>query len=177
MKKAIAVDGATTSHGGIIKATQNKSSTDGRYWLREDDGLLCPKCGVWSSIIRSNTFINVHGKYVAMVGDKLTCGAVITEPMQNRTFAGDNSQMIDNSYFNITDDLASATKQYKERFQLIDENTGFPLRQINYRIKLGEKIVAVGITDDDGYTKVIECDNMEEVEVEIGLIHGDDDGV
>ncbi|WP_019520827.1 PAAR domain-containing protein [Faucicola boevrei] len=177
MKKAIAVDGATTSHGGIIKATQNKSSTDGRYWLREDDGFLCPKCSVWSSIIRSNTFINVHGKYVAMVSDKLTCGAIITEPLQHRTFAGDNNQMIDNSYFNIADDLANTTKQYKERFQLIDDNTGLPLRQINYRIKLGEKIVAVGITDDDGYTKVIECDNMEQVEVEIGLTHGDDDAV
>lgn len=177
MSKAIAVEGATTSHGGVIKATQNKSSTDGCYWLREDDGFLCPKCGVWSSIIRSNTFINVHGKYVAMVGDKLTCGAVITEPMQNRTFADDNSQMIDNSYFNITDDLAGVTKKHKERFQLVDGGTGFVLRQINYRIKLGEKIVAVGITDDDGYTKVIECDNTEQVEVEMGLIHGDDDGI
>ncbi|WP_312971129.1 PAAR domain-containing protein [Acinetobacter gerneri] len=77
--KAMGVDGSTTSHGGVVKATQDTTKTDGKAWLREGDGFVCPKCKIWSTLIRNNITVSVHGKKAAVVGDTFTCGATLSQ--------------------------------------------------------------------------------------------------
>ncbi|MCH4245171.1 PAAR domain-containing protein [Acinetobacter gerneri] len=91
--KAMGVDGSTTSHGGIVKATQSTTKTDGKPWLRESDGFACPKCKTWSTLIRNNTTVSVHGKKAAVVGDKFTCGATL-EQAQSYTWVGSGSEAV-----------------------------------------------------------------------------------
>lgn len=82
MAKGFAINNSMTSHGGIIKATQQRTSQMGNLFLRADDGHYCPQCQCWSKIIKSHDHIIMDGKAVAYVDDLLTCGAKIL-PKQN----------------------------------------------------------------------------------------------
>lgn len=82
MAKGFAIHNAPTDHGGLIPATQFRDSQMGNAFVRAGDGHLCPKCKVWSTIIKSHDHVIIDGKPVAYVGDKLTCGATI-QPQQS----------------------------------------------------------------------------------------------
>lgn len=77
MAKAFAIHGSTTNHGGVVMATQMRSSQMGNLFLRAGDGFACPKCQCWSTLIKSNDHVIVDGKAVAYVGDKFSCGAIL----------------------------------------------------------------------------------------------------
>ena len=80
--KAFGINGSSTSHGGSIVATQQTTSEENIAFLRAGDGFYCPKCKCWSTLTPSNSLIIIHGKPVAFVGDKFTCGATLL-PKQN----------------------------------------------------------------------------------------------
>ena len=77
MAKGFAIHNSMTSHGGIIQATQQRTSQMGNSFLRAGDGHFCPKCKCWSKIIKSHDHIIMDGQPVAYVDDLLTCGAKI----------------------------------------------------------------------------------------------------
>jgi uncharacterized Zn-binding protein involved in type VI secretion len=82
MAKGFAIHNAPTDHGGLIPATQMRDSQMNNAFVRAGDGHFCPKCKVWSTIIKSHDHVIIDGKPVAYVGDKLTCGARI-QPQQS----------------------------------------------------------------------------------------------
>jgi uncharacterized Zn-binding protein involved in type VI secretion len=82
------ITSATTDHGGSIIATQQQAIANGMAFLRAGDGLMCPKCKVWSTLIMSNQNIIMFGKPVSFVGDKFTCGAIL---MPNQSLVGGQS--------------------------------------------------------------------------------------
>lgn len=90
MDKGFAIHNAPTDHGGVIPATQTKDSQMGNAFVRADDGHFCPKCKVWSTIIKSHDHVMIDGKPVAYVGDKLTCGATI-QPQQTHVVGDSGS--------------------------------------------------------------------------------------
>ena len=75
MAVGFAIHNSMTNHGGIIPATQMRSSQMGNLFLVAGDGHFCPKCKCWSTIIKSHDHIIFDGKAVAYAGDQLTCGA------------------------------------------------------------------------------------------------------
>ncbi len=77
MAKSFAVHMAPTNHGGMIPATQSRSSQQGNLFVRAGDGHMCPKCKCWSVVIKSHDHVIFDGKPVAYVGDSLSCGAKI----------------------------------------------------------------------------------------------------
>lgn len=77
MTKGFAIHNAPTDHGGLIPATQMRSSQQGNLFVRAGDGHYCPRCQCWSTVIKSHDHVIFDGKPVAYVGDKLTCGAKI----------------------------------------------------------------------------------------------------
>ncbi len=81
--KAFAIHGSSTDHGGAVNSTQMRSSQAGSLFLRAGDGFLCPKCNVWSTLIKSNDHVIFDGVAVAFVGDQFTCGAKLL-PQQNQ---------------------------------------------------------------------------------------------
>ena len=75
--KGFAIHNAPTDHGGIIPATQMRSSQMGNLFVVAGDGHFCPKCKCWSKVLKSHDHVLFDGKAVAYAGDKLSCGARI----------------------------------------------------------------------------------------------------
>ncbi|KAF5276904.1 hypothetical protein FQR65_LT16129 [Abscondita terminalis] len=77
MTKGFAINNSMTNHGGIIQATQQRTSQMGNLFLRAGDGHFCPKCKCWSTIQASHNHFIMDGEPVAYVDDLLSCGAKI----------------------------------------------------------------------------------------------------
>jgi predicted chitinase/uncharacterized Zn-binding protein involved in type VI secretion len=77
MAKSFAINNSMTNHGGIIQATQQRTSQMGNLFLCAGDGHFCPKCKCWSTIQASHNHIIMDGKPVAYADDLLSCGAKI----------------------------------------------------------------------------------------------------
>ena len=168
--KPIGVDGSTTSHGGTVKATQSRSSTDGKHWLVEGDGFECPKCKTWSTLIRNNCTVSVNSKKVALVGDLFTCGATL-EQAQSRSVVGGSAigayQSAQSALGETVNNLsANSEHQYGTRFLLQDELTAEPLAGVCYEIYHNGETIH-GTTDAEGYTSPITGKDADEVELVI----------
>jgi len=82
MAKGFAIHNAPTDHGGIIPATQMRSSQMNHLFVCAGDGHFCPRCNCWSIVVKSHDHVLFDGKPVAYVGDQLSCGAII-QPQQH----------------------------------------------------------------------------------------------
>ena len=162
MAKGFAIHNAPTDHGGLIPATQMRDSQMNNAFVRAGDGHFCPKCKVWSTIIKSHDHVIIDGKPVAYVGDKLTCGARI-QPQQSHV-VGDSGSYYANSN-KITNDIKSLSdntkeKKVKEIFWTYGENFS-PIESksrhfvdLNLHVKtenysVGESIEVIINYDDD----------------------------
>ena len=85
MTRPFGIQGSTTSHGGIVMASQSRITQMGISFLRVGDGFACPKCNMWSTLIKSHDHVIMDGRPVAFAGDQLTCGATI-QPQQSPVF-------------------------------------------------------------------------------------------
>lgn len=109
MSKGFGIHGSTTSHGGTVLSTQSRSSQMGNLFLRAGDGFACPKCKVWSTLIKSNDHVIFDGKAVAYVGDKFTCGATLM-PKQVHVVGDSGGSSSKASSSNIANNFISGTK-------------------------------------------------------------------
>lgn len=128
MAKGFGIHGSTTDHGGIVISTQSTSSQMGSLFLRAGDGFACPKCKIWSTLIKSNDHVVFDGKPVAYVGDKFTCGATLM-PKQMHV-VGDSGSRSESTPFNQLQNKMygkefmqqSTKKEIKEIFWSYGEN-------------------------------------------------------
>lgn len=122
MAKGFAINNSMTNHGGIIQATQQRTSQMGNLFLRAGDGHFCPKCKCWSTIQPSHNHIIMDGKPVAYTGDRLTCGATI-QPKQSHvvgTSQGENYKGSTTPIHNTTiqqNDLVNNFNGNNERYE------------------------------------------------------------
>ena len=166
MAKGFAIHNAPTDHGGFIPATQSRDSQMGNNFVRAGDGHFCPKCKVWSTIIKSHDHVIIDGKAVAYVGDQLTCGARI-QPQQTHVVGDSGSPYSStNKSDNINNFIPVSKNKYGQRFLLQDELTGEPLSNVCYEIEKNGEVIH-GTSDEDGYTKVISSDSAEEIQIHI----------
>lgn len=87
--KGFVIHNAPTTHGGIIPATQMRSSQMGNRFVVAGDGHFCPKCKAWSTVQKSHDHVLFDGHAVAYVNDLLSCGARILS--QQSHVVGDSS--------------------------------------------------------------------------------------
>lgn len=167
--KAFAIDGDTTSHGGIIHATQTSQTHHGKPFLREGDGFYCPKCNIWSTIVPSNNFIKLLDKYIAFEGDMLTCGAIIVGSQTTARGANVGFQVFQQSPTNSGGILMGAIQaNYGKRVQIIDEITQEPMINVAYEVIMKNRTIT-GLTDAYGFTQPILSDEAESVSLRILL--------
>lgn len=166
MVKGFAIHNSMTNHGGIIQATQQRTSQMGNLFLRAGDGHFCPKCKCWSEIIKSHDHIIMDGKAVAYVDDLLTCGAKIlpkqdhvvgTSQGENYRRSSGSKEPLQNSFI----DKVISTN-FGLQYQLLDETTNEPITELPYRIIRASGEVIEGITDAEGKTQAINSGNEEE---------------
>ena len=166
MAKGFAIHNSMTNHGGIIQATQQRTSQMGNLFLRAGDGHFCPKCKCWSEIVKSHDHIIMDGKAVAYVDDLLTCGAKIlpkqdhvvgTSQGENYRSSSSSKEPLQNSFI----DKVISTN-FGLQYQLLDETTNEPITELPYRIIRASGEVIEGITDAEGKTQAINSGNEEE---------------
>lgn len=166
MAKGFAIHNSMTNHGGIIQATQQRTSQMGNLFLCAGDGHFCPKCKCWSTIQPSHNHIIMDGKPVAYVDDLLSCGAKIL-PKQDHVVgtsqgslyirSSGSKEPLQNSFI----DKVISTN-FGLQYQLLDEITNEPITELPYRIIRASGEVIEGITDAEGKTQAINSGNEEE---------------
>lgn len=166
MAKGFAIHNSMTSHGGIIKATQQRTSQMGNLFLRAGDGHYCPQCQCWSKIIKSHDHIIFDGKAVAYADDLLTCGAKIL-PKQDHvvgTSQGENYRSSSSSIIPMQNSFVdkTITANFGLQHQLLDETTNEPITELPYRIIRASGETIEGVTDAEGKTQIIDSGNEEE---------------
>ena len=159
MAKGFAINNSMTSHGGIIKATQQRTSQMGNLFLRADDGHFCPKCKCWSKIVKSHDHIIMDGKAVAYVDDLLTCGAKIL-PKQNHVVGdsqGSNYRSSSNTIHPLQNNFVNQVTPTLHGivYQLIDEYSNKPIVNMYYQLIDADGNIVEGNTDENGNTKEI----------------------
>ncbi|MCF0265890.1 PAAR domain-containing protein [Acinetobacter guillouiae] len=166
MAKGFAIHNSMTNHGGIIQATQQRTSQMGNLFLRAGDGHFCPKCKCWSEIVKSHDHIIMDGKAVAYVDDLLTCGAKILPKQDHVVGTSQGSLYIRSSgskeplQNSFVDKVISTN--FGLQYQLLDETTNEPITELPYRIIRASGEVIEGITDAEGKTQAIASGNEEE---------------
>ncbi|HFG6907745.1 PAAR domain-containing protein [Acinetobacter baumannii] len=167
MAKSFAVHMAPTNHGGMIPATQSRSSQQGNLFVRAGDGHMCPKCKCWSVVIKSHDHVIFDGKPVAYVGDSLSCGAKIV-PQQFHVVGDSGSPYSSaaSSTAPVQDSLVEdkSNEIHKVQFKLVDVDTNQPLSAMLYEIHSKEsgKLLVQGYTDKNGMTAIYESENKPE---------------
>lgn len=167
MAKSFAINMAPTNHGGMVPATQSRTSQEGNLFVRAGDGHMCPKCKCWSVVIKSHDHVIMDGKPVAYVGDKLSCGATIM-PQQFHVVgdsgspyssAASSAAPVQNS---LVEDKSNEI--HKVQFKLIDVDTDQPLSAMLYEIHSKEsgKLLVQGYTDKNGMTAIYESEHTPE---------------
>ena len=139
----LGLDGMTTTHGGIVHATTNLGNDEGRAFLRVGDWFWCPLCKCKSELL-NNVYpqIVMDGRAVVPIRAKFSCGAELIG-VNNHTVMEDGSPI-----------WSVVSKTYSLQYQLLDEETGEPLKNYPYtKIIDGEEIS--GVTDANGYTQKI----------------------
>lgn len=173
MAKGFGIHGSTTDHGGIVISTQSTSSQMGSLFLRAGDGFACPKCKIWSTLIKSNDHVVFDGKPVAYVGDKFTCGATLM--LKQMHVVGDSggsnyrsstvsSLQPVSSQQNLADNLVADS--YNMIF-ILKDGQNKPLTKMPYTYEV-DGISALGMTDDKGCTTTIQTNGEKIINVYIG---------
>ena len=163
MLNAIGTDGCTTTHGGVVKATQFTATHHGKPMLKTGDGFQCPKCETWSTIMQGSGLLSWHGAKVALGGDKFTCGAELVAQQSPATVAkGNISTSVSPSTDEASTPISSKSFDFDDVYQLLTES-GEPIRHTKYKIIRADGTEETGITDENGHTMLIPTGNKSEV--------------
>lgn len=72
----IALDGDTSSHGGTVAATVEKTKCEGKLVVRKGDILACPIHGP-NPVVGHSPKLKAEGEWVARHDDATECGATL----------------------------------------------------------------------------------------------------
>lgn len=169
--KGFAVDGATTTHGGVIRATQQYHSHMGFPLLRAGDGHYCPQCKCWSTIQKSHDHVIFEGQPVAYEDDFLSCGAKIIH--QQSHMVGDSQGSFTISFGDLPESnetqksfTSAQEKKFNLKFQ-ITNNLGQPITNTHYMLNDEQGNTFFGHTDAAGYTEDIFSETEKNFSVHI----------
>ncbi len=149
--------GAKTTHGGTVISGSPHTTHNGTPISRKGDKVICKKCKKLTTILTGDPSFIIDGAPIARGGDMTSCGAKLIAIQQS--FCESNFEVMGveeaedikreaQRYFNEV----MADELYDEQFQLIDDFTGKPLKNVPYVMLCDEKELLKGITDGNGFT-------------------------
>lgn len=150
--------GAKTTHGGTVISGSPHTTHNGIPIARVGDKVMCKKCKKMTTIVSGDAAFVIDGAPIARAGDTTSCGAKLVAVQQSFVEGDFEIMGIEEAekikqeaqlYF----DEAVGTKLYDEQFQLIDDFTGKPLKNVPYIMMCDEEEISKGITDDSGFTE------------------------
>ncbi|WHR57592.1 PAAR domain-containing protein [Acinetobacter haemolyticus] len=166
------VIGCPTTGGGKVISGNSSFLIEGKAIACVGDKATCPKHQTVSTIISGDPYMQVFGKAAARVNDSLSCGCKLL-PQQNLVVqdnGGGSSSASSNSEAAsspVNQLLADTTKEFGQKFFIVDETTSEPLANVHYEIYKTGALFSTGVTDEQGYTQFISGSENEEIELKI----------
>lgn len=172
MLRALITTGATTTHGGVITEGLPNYRIHGKNLHVEGMAHYCPQCKVMSYAIGSHPTKRVHGKMKIVDGDLTTCGAKFIACQDTSRISGGG--VVESEKFSIVAQQSESKRTYRKQLQLLDEFTQEPLTTVPYRFIHEGQIIAQGVTDENGFTELIESDEPLNIKVQIAVMNNGD---
>ena len=130
--------------------------------------------GVHSACCGPNTWTAIEGSSSVFINSKAAhrlddhdqhCGGVgaMVEGSPN-VFTGDGSSSVP---------TRAVLPSFEGGFQVLNEVTGLPMPNMEYRLTTAAGKVYKGITNEEGFTRVVGTDAAEELKIEV--FHGNED--
>ncbi|MCH7337148.1 PAAR domain-containing protein [Acinetobacter sp. NIPH 2699] len=165
------VVGCPTTGGGKVITGSSFFLIEGIPIACVGDTATCPKHQTVATIITGDPHMQVMGKMAARVNDSLSCGCKLL-PKQNLVVQdnGGGSSTSSNSEAAsspVNQLLANTTKEFGQKFFIVDETTSKPLANVHYEIYKTGALFSTGVTDEQGYTQFISGSENEEIELKI----------
>lgn len=173
------VVGDQTDHGGVVVEGSVMTDTHGNRIARVGDQVTCPKRGHGTTVIvTGDQTMIIDGKAVARHGDKCACGATLIASQMvsttsdggasNPEAASDAQKAAAASNGLITRLLpAGEDASHDMSFLVKDEDTGEPLANVPYRLKLVGGTSITGKTDAQGLTEKISSNSAQIAQLEV----------
>ena len=124
---------------------------------RKGDKVVCKKCKKLTTILTGDSSFMVDSAPIARAGDVTSCGAKLIAVQQS--FCESNFEVMGVEQAEVIRREAQKSfnevmgdELYDEQFQLIDDFTGKPLKNVPYVMLCDEKELLKGITDSNGFT-------------------------
>ncbi len=144
--------GATTTHGGTVICGSPHTTHNGIPISRKGDKVICKKCKKLTTILTGDSSFMVDSAPIARAGDVTSCGAKLIAVQQS--FCESNFEVMGVEQAEVIRREAQKSfnevmgdELYDEQFQLIDDFTGKPLKNVPYVMLCDEKELLKGITD------------------------------
>ena len=149
--------GATTTHGGTVICGSPHTTHNGIPISRKGDKVICKKCKKLTTILTGDSSFMVDSAPIARAGDVTSCGAKLIAVQQS--FCESNFEVMGVEQAEVIRREAQKSfnevmgdELYDEQFQLIDDFTGKPLKNVPYVMLCDEKELLKRITDSNGFT-------------------------
>ena len=161
----------------------NCDESDGKPAARVGDSVSCPRHGNVTIVSGAKaTFLG--GVMFARLGDKTSCGAVITQGSSSVLICDKHAAFVGcatdhgghitsgcpNVFVGTHNGELLTVEFFDEQFHLVHADTDLPLAHHRYRITSSDGQVWEGISDEDGLTERIHA----QVEVELSIDFLDD---
>lgn len=172
MLKSIGIDGCTTSHGGVVNATQTTKPIMVFQCYKQEMAFSARsvRCGLLFCLAVVHCF---NGVKASLEGDLFTCGAVLIAKQNTAKATMKSDDGAINNISKLLSGLKDGTTAYTGQFQLVNELDGTPHANTKYKIKYDDGIVVEGITSDVGLTEILPVkDKPSKVTIELGEIEG-----
>jgi uncharacterized Zn-binding protein involved in type VI secretion len=163
MKRHTITLGASTTAGGKVLSASSSGNINGVTIALEGDPVSCPACKSPGKILCVEPRIpeTWNGKKVALENDLCVCGCSSPPrlvPSQSIRYQNLNGNIGASAAAQASTEVINALKTeplFDEKFALIDEDTGEPLRHTEYAIKRANGQVEFGVTDEKGHTHLL----------------------
>jgi uncharacterized Zn-binding protein involved in type VI secretion len=172
MSRAVIRLGDYTSHGGRVIEATARMTIDGIPVALWGDHCSCPIPGHDNCVIcEGEVNAMFDGRPVALEGHKTTCGSVLSASQHDRcTVSPLVKQSVVTGPSNVADvsqsiPTSSSNSVFDEQIQLIDQSSGQPLSDVEYKVVAGSGQIFTGKTGSDGKTMRIQTESIDQLRV------------
>lgn len=162
MSDRLVADGDRTSTGGVVFAYSDFLNEEGKAYARKENKATCGNCqGAWPIYGTASDWMDDGEPYVKD-GDRVLCPCG-----KNFVFAAGSS----NAFYSPSKGDARAAPApksltYDQQYTLRDSD-GHPLANLRYRVRIGENVVASGVTDAEGRIQRVTTDEARRLVLEV----------
>ncbi|WP_278646070.1 PAAR domain-containing protein [Burkholderia lata] len=178
-RRAVRVGDPTTTGGIVISGSSDMFSNDKAIAV-DGDKATCGNCEGMFPIVGSAVLVISHGRCMALEGDAVLCPCrqnLLMSGSDCTFFYEDDDVHGESGYYAANSTTAfssfaptrygSASGSHDEQYVLREADSGRPLANVRYRIRLSTGKIFTGVTDATGHTQRVTSEYAESIKFEI----------